>query len=110
MVVVLMNTMMSNLLARCSVGLMAACAVTMAHGGGGAAQVPAPASKGDDTPMVSRSALWQAVDAQYRGQDVGVTESERRLSAEQRLELREQVRRASPVKVPATQPVELPSR
>ena len=41
-----------------------------------------------------RSPLWMAVDAHYRQRDAGVP-ADRRLSAEQRHELREQIRRAA---------------
>jgi hypothetical protein len=41
-----------------------------------------------------RSPLWMAVDAHYRQRDAGMP-ADRRLSAEQRHELREQIRRAA---------------
>ena len=42
-----------------------------------------------------RSALWQAVEATHRQRGDGAAAQDRRLSAEQRQQLREQIRRAS---------------
>ncbi|QTD44675.1 hypothetical protein [Ottowia testudinis] len=46
-----------------------------------------------DTSM-SRSPLWQAVDAMHRQRD-GAAAEERRLNSEQRQQLRDQIRRAA---------------
>ena len=51
-----------------------------------------PAVAPEMTP--ARSALWQAVDAAFRQRDAGAA-SDRRLSAEQRQQLREQIRRSA---------------
>ena len=45
-------------------------------------------------PLPPRSSLWQAVDSVFR-QRAGAPQADRRLTAEQRQELREQVRRAA---------------
>jgi len=104
-----MNAMKSRWLLLCGTGLLSASCGAMAQGGVAAGEMSAQADKVPTTPAMARSALWQAVDAQYRGQGASA-ESVRRLSAEQRVELREQVRRAAHPKAAALQPPELPAR
>ena len=57
---------------------------------------PAEAEAAGPTERVLvRSPLWKAVEAHYRQRDVANPAVDRRLTAEQRQELRDQVRRAS---------------
>lgn len=52
------------------------------------------AQAGGVDAMAARSPLWQSVDAMHRQRD-GAAAQDRRLSAEERQQLREQIRRAS---------------
>lgn len=104
-----MNAMKSRWFLLCGTGLLSVSCGALAQDGAAAGEMSAQADKAVATPAVARSALWQAVDAQYRGQGAAA-ESMRRLSTEQRLELREQVRRAAHPKAAALQSQELPAR
>lgn len=79
-----------------SLGLAAAPAVALAQVSG---ESPDMGPRGDAPPVASasaaeaRSPLWMAIDAVHRQRDT--SRPDRRLSAEQRLQMREQIRRAS---------------
>ena len=56
---------------------------------------PGAVVKASEPAATARSPLWQAVEAQRRPHEGAGAEAQRQLGAEQRLELREQVRRAA---------------
>jgi hypothetical protein len=71
-----------------------------------AVATPPPSSEPLSPAVEMRSPLWMAVDAVHRQRDAGSAPSDRRLSAEQRQQLREQIRRASgrsDLRAPGTQ-------
>lgn len=82
--------------------------VLWAQSGAAAAVGEASAQPGDaktSEPVPARSPLWMAVDAQYRQRDADANADQRRLTPEQRHQLREQVRRAAnPVGTPGAGP------
>lgn len=54
-----------------------------------------PPTPGERTTVSARSPLWLAVEAQYRQRETVGAVPDRRLTSEQRMQLREQIRRAS---------------
>lgn len=69
---------------------------TQAAGESAATPEPADVAESVDSgdPVLQRSALWQAVDAHHRHSDAQMAAQDRRLTPEQRVELREQLRQA----------------
>lgn len=93
----------------CGAGLWLLASTLAAQPVGGvpeAAALPESDGKAPEAASAARSALWLAVDAQRRGQGAAAAEAQRQLGAEQRLELREQVRRAASTRAVAAPPVE----
>lgn len=78
--------------------LLAAPATVLAQAVGESAEL-GPRSEPPPTQAAAlaeqRSALWLTIDAVHRQRDTDATGPGRRLTAEQRLQLREQVRRAA---------------
>lgn len=68
-----------------------------AQGSGEGAEVGAAvtAEAKAQPPAVTRSELWLSIDSQYRQRDATQPAGSRRLTAEQRHQLREQIRRTS---------------
>ena len=95
----------------CGAGLWLLASALAAPPGDGAPEVattlPEPAGKAADAARAAvRSSLWLAVDAQRRSHEAAAPEAQRQLGAEQRLELREQVRRAAAMWSTGTPPIE----
>lgn len=64
-------------------------------GGGPTAEAVAPGPAGPQGEQVKRSDLWMAVHMQYRESAGEAEMGQRRLTPEERLQLRDQVRRAA---------------
>ncbi len=94
----------------CGAGLSLLASALAAPPGDGAPDVattlPEPAGKVPDAASAVRSSLWLAVDAQRRGHEAAAPEAQRQLGTEQRLELREQVRRAAAMWSTEAPPIE----
>ncbi len=102
----MMSAMVSCRALAVGAGLWVLVGGAWAASSGDAAAPPASAAGVElaaEQRSAERSALWTAVNAQSREQGGAEAEPPRRLSAEQLLELREQIRRASamwPVSAP----------
>ena len=81
-----------------TLGLAAAPAFALAQGGESLEPDQRTPSQAGATASAAeqRSALWMAVDAVHRQRDAAAPAPDRRLTAEQRQQLREQLRRAWP--------------
>lgn len=104
-----MNAMVSCRTVALGAGIwMATAALAGSPSDGPAAAEPATAMAPlPEQRAAERSALWRAVSAQSREPGGAEVEPQRRLNAEQLLELREQIRRASvmwPVSAPPSSP------